>query len=844
MFREPLILPLAAFAGGIVLSQATQFYPFELAAAAGVLACLAAAARWRRSRWLALTSAAAAMLCAGALADVLHRPGPPPEIEGAEGEVLVLAGCVVSPPALSVDREQFTLELEPGARVNVSLSLKNGEQPPHLQYGERIEFDARVRRPHNFRNPGAFDYVRYLARKQVYWTATARASAPIRTLEGRCGSPIAAAVFRMRVAAIERIEQLYSGDDYATGMMEAVLIGETSKLEKVWTDHFRRTGTYHTIVIAGMHIIMLAGTVLMLLRVCQVQELPALAITAVVAWLYAAICGGAPPVLRAASGFTLYLVARWLWRRGRVLNVLAAVALVYLACDPEALFEAAFQLSFLCVAAIGAFSAPLTDFVLRRYRPAGRKLSDPTREFRCAPTAAEFRVELRLLAETIAFRTRIPQRYVLYVFQAGVRIAGWALELAILSAVVQIALALPMALYFHRISITGLTANLIVTPLMNLLVPVGFAAILSGWHPVAEVARWLLMGSRWAASWHVRLEPSHRVPDPPVWLILSLVAALIVLAIAIRFRSRWTYGSVAVALGLFGLMVAAPFQAEVPQGVLELIAVDVGQGDGLVLTTPRGKVLLIDAGGFPSFGRKKKSNLDIGEDVISPYLWTRRIQHADAIATTHAHADHVGGLKALIENFRPAEVWTGALPNPNIESDALEQARSQGARVIARHAGESFDFGGARFEVLAPAADHVSNGRSINNDSLVVRVRYGKHSFLLTGDVERQVEWDLAAQGVLDQTTVLKVAHHGSKTSSTPEFLDATRPGFAIISVGNGNTFRHPHPDVVERLGRYHADVLRTDEQGMIAIRTDGMHLSVRTIGSGNGGFAEPFQSW
>src|SRR5262249_16668137 len=157
------------------------------------------------------------------------------------------------------------------------------------------------------------------------------------------------------------IEKLYSGDDYSTGMMEAILIGESSKLEKIWTEDFRRTGTFHALVISGVHVSVLAAVLLFLLRLCMIPEIPALAVTPAAAWLYALVSGFSAPVVRAAGGFSLYLVARFFFRRGRVMNLLAAVALVYLLFDPAQMFDASFQLSFLCVAAIGALGTPLLE---------------------------------------------------------------------------------------------------------------------------------------------------------------------------------------------------------------------------------------------------------------------------------------------------------------------------------------------------------------------------------------------------------------------------------------------------------------------------------------------------
>ena len=255
-------------------------------------------------------------------------------IDATSEEVVILSGCVVQPTVFTEDRDRFTLELAPAARVNVSLALKEGEKPPRLEYGQRVEFDGRIRTAHNFENPGAFDYVRYLARKQVYWTASARASTPIKILPGRCGSRFLGAVFALRTAALDRLEKLYAGNPHALGMTEAILLGESTKLEKVWTDDFRRTGTYHALVISGLHVTVLAGVLLFCLRLCAMGELSSLFVATIAAWIYAGVSGWSAPVIRAAGGFTLYIVARYFYRRGRVLNLLAAIAFVYLIWDP------------------------------------------------------------------------------------------------------------------------------------------------------------------------------------------------------------------------------------------------------------------------------------------------------------------------------------------------------------------------------------------------------------------------------------------------------------------------------------------------------------------------------
>ncbi len=784
----------------------------------------------RISRGLSLTCCLTALVFGGVLVDLLHRPGPPPVIEASSQETVLLSGCVVDPPIFYEGRDQFTVELAPKVGVRAGLTLREGEKPPDLRYGQRVEFEARLRPVRNFHNPGSFDFVVYSARRQIYWTASIRAGSPVQVIPGRCGSRFFAAIFALRTAALERIEDLYRTDAYATGMMEAILIGESTKLEKIWTGDFRRTGTFHALVISGLHVTVLAGTLLFLLRICFVPELTALAVTAVAAWVYALVSGWSAPVVRAAGGFTLYLVGRYFYRRGRVMNLLAAVAIAYLLYDPGQMFESSFQLSFLSVAAIGVLAAPLIERTSGPFSAALDRMTEPTRDLKLSPHIAQFRVELRLLAETLSLLTRVPVSWMLRTIGWVLRLSYYIFDMVLISTVIQIGLALPMALYFHRISFSGLSANVIIVPLLSAVVPIGFAAIFSGWHWLAAWAELLLVAAEKVAYWHARWEPDWRVPDPPLWLSLSFVASLLLLTFTVHRWRMWRWPALAIVLGLFALLFLHPFPPKVEHGKLELSMIDVGQGDGLLVAFPDGKLMMVDGGGFPNWtNRKVKSKLDIGEDVISPYLWSRSIKKLDVVVCTHAHEDHAGGLGALIDNFHPAELWTGANGDSAVWRDIVAKATAKKVRITSMRAGRGFDFGGTRIEILSPPADYEPEGAGKNNDSLVLKLTYGKHSFLLTGDMEKQMEAQLLASGKLTHTDVLKVGHHGSKTSSTEEFIEAVQPTYAVISDGFENSFHHPHPDVMSRLWAHHAEVLRTDLEGLITIRSDGKRLEVET---------------
>ena len=827
--KDPLVAPLIAVAAGILLSHLVPFENRELLIPLLLLLVLTLLAA-RRSRLLAYSGCLVTLVFSGVLVDLIHRPGRAPEVDATSRETVLLSGCVVTPTIFYEGRDQFTIELARHAGARVTIAVRPGEIPPDLRYGQPVEIEARIRPIRNFHNPGSFDFVAYAARREIYWNASMSPGASLRILPGRCGSKLLAGIFTLRSAALNRIDTLYSGNAYATGMMEAILIGETTKMEKIWTDHFRRTGTFHTLVISGLHVSVLAGFFLLLLRVCFVPELPALGFTSAVVWTYALVSGWNAPAVRAAGGFTLYLVGRYFYRRGRLMNLLAAVALGYLIYDPGQMFEASFQLTFLSVAAIAALAIPLIEATSAPYAKGLREIVETRRDPSLPPKVAEWRVELRLLAETAAYYLRLPRDKILVVFAILLRLALYAYEMAVLSTVVQIGLALPMAIYFHRISLSGLSANVLIVPLLCLVVPVGFVAIFSGWHVPAVIAEWLLLLAGRIAGWHVRFEPDLRVPDPPLWLSLAFVAALLALSFTIRLSRFWRWPSVAAVLALFAVIFAHPFAPGIRRGELEFSAVDVGQGDSLFLAFPTGKTLLIDGGGVPAFGRKVKSKLDIGEDVVSPYLWSRSICKLDAIALTHAHEDHAGGLGALIDNFRPRELWSGAQPDSEVWRNVLEHARRNNVRLVSMQSGGAFEFGGARVEVLSPPPDYAPAAEPKNNDSLALRITYGKRSFLFTGDMEKPMEARLLEEEWPIHADVLKVGHHGSKTSSIEPFLNAVSPEYAVISNGFENSFRHPHREVLERLTAHRAGILRTDQEGLITIRTDGERLYVGTF--------------
>ena len=847
--RQPLVAPCAALAIGIAVARSVSFSFTETLLSTIVLAVLAAVGFRYRARRAGQAACLFAFALVGAQRASLSAESTSGRVDqvflqsGVKRDVPVrLRGWVRDPPEHFDDADRIVIEAEAiyeaspvWGGVRLTLNRYPDDPPLEIEYGEQIEVLARFREFRNFENPGSFDRVRFLNRQGLFISAVVRPRVPLHRLGNSRANSVAAYVWKARKRLSDRFDDIWGGTA-PEPVLRALLLGDRTLLDRDTTTEFQRTGAYHALVISGLHIGLLAFVLLACLRLAMIPAAARALISMLLVGGYVVLLGGQLPVTRAAAMLAAVLVASLIFRRREALNVIAAVACCLLLIDPELLAEAGFQMSFAAVTLIAAIAVPLLDRTVEPYRRALIDIDNTDRDLHVDVAVAEKRVVLRNWIEPLQGLAPWPKTFTTMLVCAALRLACWATALALVSMVIQVGLTALMAFHFQRVSFSGIIANLLLMPLLTFVIPCGLLALATNWRfPAAAAsfgAEWMTDGTS-ALAEHLHLD--LRVPAPPGWLAALVALALVRWAWALRREKTLGRRHAIVAAALVAAVCLHPFPAQLDRGRLELTAIDVGQGESLFIAFPDGQTLLMDGGGQPDFGRDEdeqaESNdartIDIGESVVSPYLWSRSIRRLDVVAVSHPDADHFGGIPAIIENFEVGELWLGENTFEAEYGPLVEQARSKGIEVVRVTKGNEREFGAAQVRVLRPEVG-TESATERNNLSMVLSLHFREHQFLLTGDVEALAEIALGRELRDRHLDVLKVAHHGSRGSSSEIFLEQTRPMFAMISAGFDNTYRHPHEELLERLRRRKTAVLRTDLDGAISIFSDGHQLELR----------------
>ena len=483
------------------------------------------------------------------------------------------------------------------------------------------------------------------------------------------------------------------------------------------------------------------------------------------------LTGAAVATVRSCIVAFVWLGAVALRRRATSAQALAVAALAILCASPLELFDPSFQLSF--AAAAG------TSLLARRWSPAGAGGPLP------------------------------------------LRLGRWTARLAAASAAAILATAPIGAWHFAQFAPAGVASNLVVVPLAELgVVPVGLTGCIAatlrvpGGGLLLDVAGWLSTVMARFVEWFARVAPAWRVPAPTVAEMVVWYVALAAIAVA-GWRARRV---VTACVVLLGLSAGWRIWSRATSQSVTATFLDVGQGDACVVELPRGRVMVVDGGGSfdPGF--------DPGQQVIAPFLWRRGIRRIDLLVLSHPHPDHANGLPFLVDNFAVGALWTNGQETTQPGTVALLAAAARrGVPVVAPRA---IDLGGARIEPLAPLDDtgrlDVDPARGENDNSLVVAAAWRGRRILFAGDLEAEGEAALVASANLVAADVVKVPHHGSKTSSTAAFVAAAHPAMAVISVGEHNRWGFPNPGVTLRWRNAGARIWRTDRDGGVTVTIDG----------------------
>lgn len=780
--RYPLLLPALGLLAGTLLIPAG--IPAWLLLAISATPLLAAALLARDGRRLhAVVLASLSVAPAGALnRDLAEREYaarllPPSAIEATSREYADITGTIRRLPRM-LDRGRTELEvtvenvrLFGGATIAGPFVARIVVQPseiglalPDLLPGDRARIGAKIFPTAGFRNPGGFDPMAYMQSEGVHHRGSTKSPGLVHKIaSGGIGIRRLAAVARRSLSGALRSLDA-PNDGAGTGHIAAALIlGEREALDPQIHESMRKSGLYHLLAISGGNFALLAYIIFVTLRIASVPDRMREPIVLGLMLIYAAMVEFEPSVMRSFLMIAAYLVGTLIDRDHALGNAFSLALIVSIWASPAVTGDAGFQLTFLATALI--------------------------------------------LASLQYVRGDSP-------------LSRWATGFLAVNVATTAGLAPYLAYYFNRVALGGLLLNLLAMPLSGVIMVLGFVA--PAINAISAIAArpfvWLLsraVDSFLALSNSVP-SPSilaYRIPSPHVLVVIAFYA-LATLSVVIIAGRRRRIAAFAATSAVWLLIVAWPFTPR--PGGLRFTFIDVGQGDSVLVEFPGGGArMLVDGGG------DYDDSFDYGERVVAPYLYRRGIRRLDYVVVSHAHPDHVNGLRYIVANFECGEVWEGVNPMGDGFSRKLRDAIPQGVslRQVAR--GETLRVGETTIEVLHPAT-RVRSSVVRNDDSVVLRFIYGDTTALLPGDIEMETERALVDSGMAISATLLKSAHHGSRTSSTARFLDAVAPEIAVISLGRRNRWGLPHPEVIDAYRARRIELLRTDLSGAVAIELDG----------------------
>ncbi|MBN1382493.1 MAG: DNA internalization-related competence protein ComEC/Rec2 [Deltaproteobacteria bacterium] len=754
----------------------------------------------------------------------LHpKPGPGHIIHYIDQKPIVMEGVIVDSPRFSSDKMDLIVSAAAIIKDGVAIPIKGriliavrGYYP--FRYGDYLRFPVKLKTPHNFQNPGGFDYERYLLYQRVQVRGFISGPEKIVIMRQNQGHPIRAVMEEFRTHLKTVIYENAASPQRE--IIQAIILGDQNEIPRDVREKFNRTGVSHIIAISGFNVgiiavfslfvirLLLKSSERFLLKYNMITLSTLFAVIPVIIFCF--IAGMGISVVRATIMVVVFMTAILIGRQRDLYNTLALTAFIILIVAPYSLFDVSFQLSFAAVFAI-LFITPRLSGALTFALVEDLKQLHP-------------RISKIVLA---------PAMFILVTLSAT--LGTWPL----------------IIFYFNRLSNVVLPANIIVVPILGILaIPVSMAIIITA--PLAAglsvpfiyVSSFLVETSLKLVDFFDSIPGASRIITTPSLMEIAAYYMLLFAAVALLDRKNhepgkkdqrrllFLKGTCALLVFFFIGHAVYLHAASRQNSHLCMTVIDVGQGSSTLFRLPGGKTLLIDGGGFPN------SNFDIGKNVVAPFLLYHRIKRIDYIVLTHPHPDHLGGLIYLLENFTIGEVWTnGQGADTMMYRDFLKNIEKHHLvhRIVSEKSG-TFSIGRVRLDIMNPEQplDKLSGlsdqFNDVNNHSLVIKLTFGNITFLATGDIETETEKRLVSTGKDLKSTVLIFPHHGGYTSGTTPFLRRVQPRIAVIGCGKDNIYHVPHPDVLRRLQDADVRVFRTDRHGAISIKTDGTNLTIKTL--------------
>jgi len=809
--RFALPLALAGCAAGVLGGDHAPAFPtVVLAGVAGTLAvvgCLLGP-RSPAGSFALLVATAVAFVGVGSWRQVAMQSSGPPGgvagvgrlVDGAEHEIV---GTVIDDPRPREDRIQLVLGQLVTAVDGRAVALADRmlvwmPRGIDAESGDRLRIETRVELAEDF---DGFAYREYLARQGIGAIGRLRVAEIVTAASG----PVAL-LAGVRGALLAGLNAITPEPEAALGA--GILLGVRASIAPEINDAFATAGLTHVVAISGWNIAIVAALVAAGARPLERRRGGRLASAGVAAATvagYVVLTGASPSVVRAALMAAAMLVAGLGGSRAHAASALALAAMIMLLAAPSVLWDVGFQLSLLATAGLIWFGKPIER-----------------------------------------------------------RLAGWPAwirEPVALTLAAQLTTLPVILVNFERLSLVAPIANVLVVPFVPVAMLFSATASLIGFIDAAahipvvgDVATWLAGGATWlvlrvmiflgttiASIPHAAIDARVPAPVAVAWLPILGLASWALRSPTDPGRSERSVssnlGAGAVAAVVRRIARPKPMAALLvttllavtigsrPDGRLHLTVLDIGQGDAILVETPSGATMLVDGGPNPELTLRR-----IGANL--PFF-ARDIR---LMVLTHPHQDHVAGLVDVLDRFRVGAILHAGIRFENAAAHHLlaDAATEPRGTILLARAGQRLELDATTMvEVLYPTADDVAAPLpegDINNGSVVLVVRHGGFSALLTGDAEAPVEAALVTRGVVSAVDVLKVGHHGSHSSTNPGLLDAARPSLAVISAGEGNEYGHPAPETLDALAsRPGLAVMRTDLHGDVEIVSDGVSYRVRT---------------